>query len=180
MKLFKDILNITEAFDTKFDGINWESYSGNFLAKAHLGDEEFRLYIEPATYTFQGQERVWLNVAFARVVNGVVSQELINTGSNQSKQIGAIVNALVQKLKKMGGELKIDAIVFIVEKGQEKRIPLYKRLMLSKVYGIRPWQYRFSIDWFGGTALIASKELLTTDEYAALKNDVISRGKSII
>lgn len=51
--------------------------------------------------------------------------------------------------------------------------------MLSKAYGIRPWQYRFSIEWFGGTALIATEKLLPPEEYAALEKEIKSRRKRL-
>lgn len=103
-ELFTDMINVTEAFDAQFDSISWENFNDALIAKAVLGNDQFKLYIEPAEFTLDGVTKIWVNVAFARIVNGVISQDLINTGISQSKQIGAIV-----------------------EKGQEKRIPLYKK-----------------------------------------------------
>ena len=179
-ELFTNMINVTEAFNAQFDTISWETFNDSLIAKAMLGDDHFKLYIEPAEFTFDDITKVWVNVAFARIVNGVISQDLINTGISQSKQIGAIVNSLTAKLKEFADTKPIDAIVFIVEKGQEKRIPLYKKIMLSKVYGIRPWQYRMSIEWFGGTALIATEKMLAPKEYAALEKEIKSRRKRLI
>jgi hypothetical protein len=75
--------------------------------------------------------------------------------------------------------MQIDAIVFLVEAGQENRISFYKRILLSKIYGLRPWEYRFSIKWFGGTALVATKELLGTVKKKALEHEILQRRKQV-
>lgn len=177
--IFPNVMNLTEAFNASFDFIEWEKFNDSMIAKAKIGDDEFRLYIEPSTFSFDGSQKIWVNVAFARVINGSVTQELINTGSNQSVQIGSIVNALRKKISELSKNFTIDAIVLIVEAGQEKRISLYKKILLSKIYGLRPWQYRFSINWFGGTALVATEKLLSSDEREALEKEITSRRKMI-
>jgi hypothetical protein len=49
--------------------------------------------------------------------------------------------------------------------------------MLSKIYGIRPWQYRFSIEWDRGTALIATERDLAPQFIDAMKQEITSGTK---
>jgi hypothetical protein len=177
--LFGDFVNLNEAFDTKFDSIEWETYSGNYQAKAVINNEEFRLYLEGSSFSVDGEPLIFLNIAFARIVDGEATQAMLNTRTNQSKQIGAVVSALTDKVEELSRTMQIDAIVFLVEAGQENRISFYKRILLSKIYGLRPWEYRFSIKWFGGTALVATKELLGTVKKKALEHEILQRRKQV-
>jgi len=175
--LFPDLINITEAFNTNFTSIVWNHTNTGLIATAILNNEEFELYLEPSAIVIGGVKRYWINVAFARKVDGKLKQDLFPTGSNQSKQLGTVINALNKKLRELVSEFEIDAVVFTIKRGQEKRIPLYKRIMLSKIYGIKPWQYRFSIDWDEGTALVATKEDLDGQFLETLKLEITSLAK---
>jgi hypothetical protein len=46
--------------------------------------------------------------------------------------------------------------------------------MLSKIYGIKPWQYRFSIELKNGTALIATEKDLGPQFIEAMKQEIIT------
>jgi len=177
--LFRDAININEAFDTRFDSIGWEHSYGNHLAEAILNGEKFLLYVEESTFTVDGKLKNFLNIAFARVVDGKVTQDLLNTKTSQSKQLGAVVSALREKIDELSKAQEIDAITFMVVSGEEKRIPFYMRILMSKIYGLRPWQYRFSVKWFGGTALVATKELLGPERKNALEQEILHRRKQI-
>jgi hypothetical protein len=178
-ELFSEAINVSEAFDTRFDKIEWEFFGSAHHAAAYLGPDKFRVYVEPALFTVGTSLKVWLNVVFAREVDGQLVQDLINTKTPQSRQLGAIVNALTDKISEITREVDVDAVALIVEKGQEKRISFYKRILLSKIYGLRPWQYRFSIEWFGGTALVATKKILSSSEVEGLTGKIEARQKRI-
>jgi hypothetical protein len=175
--LFPDLINITEAFNTNFTSILWNNTNTGLIGTAVLDGEEFELYLEPSAIMIGGVKRYWIHVAFARKVDGELKQDLFPTGSNQSRQLGAVINALNRKLRELVSQFKIDAVVFTIQKGQEKRIALYKRIMLSKIYGIKPWQYRFSIEWGEGTALVATKEDLDKQFLEALRLEITSLAK---
>jgi hypothetical protein len=134
--------------------------------------KKFGLYIEPSVTIINGSKRYWVNVAFSRKVDGEFKQDLFPTGQNQSLQLGAVINALNRKLRELVSEFEIDAVVFTIKSGEEKRIPLYKRIMLSKIYGIKPWQYRFSIELKNGTALIATEKDLGRQFIDVMKQEI--------
>jgi hypothetical protein len=175
--LFPNMINITEVFNTDFASINWKNTDTGLIGSAILDEEEFELYLQPSMFVLNGIQKNWVNVAFSRKVDGVLKQDLFSTGSNQSRQLGAVIKALNRKLRELVSEFEIDAVVFTVEKGQEKRISIYKQIMLSKIYGIRPWQYRFSIEWDRGTALIATERDLAPQFIDAMKQEITSGTK---
>jgi hypothetical protein len=121
--LFPDLINITEAFNTDFTSILWDNTPTGLIGAGVLNDEEFGLYIEPSATIINGSKRYWVNVAFSRKVDGEFKQDLFPTGQNQSRQLGAVINALNRKLRELVSEFEIDAVVFTVKSGEEKRIP---------------------------------------------------------
>ena len=175
---FSEMIDVFEAFDTSFDSLTWEKHNSGFIGTGQLEDDQFKLFIEPAApFKVNKKELVWVNIAFARLKDGKFIQELFSTGQAQSKQLGAVIKALVEKLKSVSEDFEIDAIVAFVSAGEEKRIRFYQKIMLSKLYGIRPWQYRHSISWDGNTALISTKRILNKEEFDTLDKVIKAKGK---
>ena len=179
--LFENAVNLNEVLDTKFDSLKWEdqAYSGaEIYGTGFLDGEKFRLSIQPSTFTVQAAipERYdFLNVAFSREVDGKLTQDLISTGKSQSRQLGAIINALKNKILELDGEFNIHAIAAVAAKGEEKRISFY-----SKVFSMtHPWKHRYTVTWFGGTALIATKQNLPQEQLDALSAEIKSRNKNL-
>ena len=99
-KIFTNLVSINEAFDTKFDSIDWNFDGESVVGIAALGSDEFKLYIQVKSLDFEGRQLVWLNVAFSRFIDGKETELLLNMG-NQSKQLGAIISALKAKIQDM-------------------------------------------------------------------------------
>jgi hypothetical protein len=174
---------VNESFDTKFDSLNWTLNDSTFTANAILDDDEFKLYIQVYEYAFadkdgdpDGVAKCWLNVAFSRVLNGRETEELLNVG-NQSRQLGAVINALVDKLKELTTEYQIDAIVLMARAGEEKRMSLYQRIANFSKIGLHAWRLLCNVSWAGYTALVLSEHQLNDSEFSALKLDLERRGK---
>lgn len=134
--LFPDLINITEAFNTNFTSIIWNQTATGLIGTASLDDEEFELYLEPSAIMISGLKRYWINVAFARKVDGELKQDLFPTGSSQSKQLGAVINALNRKLRELVSQFKIDAVVFTwfsrLKGDKKKESPFINELCFQK------------------------------------------------
>lgn len=179
--LFENAVNLNEVLDTKFDSLKWEdpSYSGAELyGTGVLGGEKFRLSIQPSSFTVNATipERYdFLNIAFSREIDGRLTQDLISTGKSQSRQLGAVVNALKDKILELDSKFDIHAVAAVAAKGEEKRIPFYTKV-LSMTH---PWKHRYTVSWFGGTALIATKQKLSQEQLDALSAEIKSRNKNL-
>lgn len=177
---FIPVLN--EVFNTKFDSLNWSSHDGLITAKAFLGDEEFSLIIEVQNIKLD-KELTWLNVAFARIVDGVPTQALIGSDEQQSKALGAVINALGAKIAELDENYQIDALVFAAASNELKRLLLYRRILDSQVYGLNPAGWRTlssEIETPGGQALVAVKERIEKDRLEALKAELAKHEKILI
>ena len=177
-EVFTEMLCFNEAFDTNFDSIDWVIEDGSYIGNGKLDNDEFILHIEPTFSKIGDLDKSWLNIAFARLVDGKPSEEILNIG-NQSRQFGAIIKALSAKTLELTNKFHIDALVFIVKKGEEKRLSLYKRLAAAGRLGLHNWRLRFSTEWDYGYALVLSEKVLSTQEESLLKTSIEESGKQI-
>jgi stress response protein SCP2 len=178
-EVFTNILCINEAFDTKFDSVKWNLNGHIFKGDAKLGTEEFKLYIQVQSFNYSQGSLTWLNVAFSRIVDGDENESLLNMG-NQSKQLGAVISALKDKVKSIVDDYQVDAVVFIANAGEEKRISLYEKLAHSSKLGLHNWRYLATTKWSSGQAVIMSEKTLSVDDSKALKAELEKHGKSLI
>ena len=108
------------------------------------------------------------------------TEKLIKTGKDQSRVFGAIKNALVDKVTELGEKFEIDAIVMLIVAGEEKRSTMYNHLLTSKLHGFTQWTgFRAEIKMPQGTALVGMKKQLGKEEFAALKAEIESHGKTV-
>lgn len=179
-EVFPQMINVTEAFDTRFPSVTWKESNGMYYAQEMLKGEQFEMLIEPAQFEVNGEQIVWLNIAFAREIDGEMTTDLIGKNENTSAIFGAISNALKDKIKELDSNFEIQAIGLGVRAGEEKRIPIYKRFVSSMVYGLNEWSYAFQVKMNIATMIIATRKKLTPDEVAALKREVEKHGKALI
>ena len=179
-EVFPQMINVTEAYDSRFSSVQWQEIDGSQIAHVELDGEKFELLVEPATFKVDGKELTWLNIAFARDIDGKFSTELIGSTSNASAVIGTVSNALKDKIKELDSKFDIKAIGLAVRSGEEKRLATYKRFITSKIYGLVPWTLGAKVQFEGGTILVATKEKLTTVEYDALNKETAKHGKALI
>ena len=131
-EVFPQMINVTEAYDSRFSSVQWQEIDGSQIAHVELDGEKFELLVEPATFKVDGKELTWLNIAFARDIDGKFSTELIGSTSNASAVIGTVSNALKDKIKELDSKFDIKAIGLAVRSGEEKRLATYKRFITSK------------------------------------------------
>ncbi len=173
---------LTEVFNTEFDSVKWSEDGGRMVADCSLGDEQFKLIIEVQSIRLD-KELVWLNIAFARVVHGVETETLIGSDSQQSRALGAVINALKHKIATLDAKYSIDALTFIAVSDELKRLSLYRRILQSRVYGLHPAGWReltMEIDSPGGRAIVLVKERADAARVEALRAELAKHGKTLI
>jgi hypothetical protein len=122
---FPDILNLNEVLETRVKPESWTRRDGSDIGKIIIDGEEFEIFLDPHTYTLEGDEHNFINVGFRKVVNGKASEELALTSKNTSRIIGAIAHAIIDKVS----EYDTDAIVFAASDHVEKRMSIYNRVV---------------------------------------------------
>lgn len=188
--LFENATNLNEVLDTEFDELVWDdqAYPGaGIYGIGKLGGEKFGLQIHPSSFTVQDKKYNFLDVQFSREVSDSpgteptprptkkFTQELISTKQPQSRQLGAVVNALKNKILELSKNTEVQAIVGVIVKGEEQRISFYRKVLSMTA----PWKHRYTVNWPGGTALIATKQDLPPDQLDALHAEIKSRNKTL-
>lgn len=126
--LFKTIINLNEVLNTVIPPDKWEQRDEVLVGTLIIDSDSYEIYLEPITYTVDDKTFDVINVAFAKIVNGKASRKLTLNNKSSSKILGAIINALYDKIK----QFKYDAIVFIARDNVEKRMTLYNRIARNK------------------------------------------------
>lgn len=160
------VFNLNEMLDTRFDAESWKQVEDTQVGTGKLGDEVFKIYLEPRTYIVNGREYSFINVAFAKLVDGKPTQELQWNAKNASQVVGAVQNALIERVKLY----QFDALVFIAADNVEKRMLIYNKIARRK------WSHLGTIieniDLGDGRVLTAclSKELAADDVNAFIEH----------
>ena len=146
-----------------------------------LRDDEFTLRIEPMVFKHGSYETTWLNIAFARVIEGVETEIVTATNTNTSEVLGAVINALKDKVSELNQKYEIGALAFCVVEKEKKRLLTYRKILGSKaLVGLTDWNLlttEFPI--VGGYALVALNTSMPRDEMSSLKNEIAKRGKTL-
>lgn len=169
------ITRLDEVFDTKIPVNGWKTGEDNqLIGTIKIDSETYEIYIEPGTYIINDKTYSFLNVAFAKIINGKPTSELQFTSKNISKIVGAIRNALLLEIKKY----QTDAIVFIANDNVEKRMKLYNKLVISKLSGITLDRYKTNIDLGDGRKMsVILGEDLSEDDQEQFFDFLKSKGK---
>ena len=176
-EIFKNAININEAWDTKFDEIEWFTTPSGYAAKARRDNDLFELYLDSYTYTAGSRVYNWVNIAVSRFVNSEKRQDILGLPVNQSKNIGCVINGLRDGMKKYVGSDTIDAIVFMVKPGEERRVSIYEKLLHSNILRLSSWKVFKKVESQHGTFLIAIQSGMTKDERDGLEAQILSHGK---
>jgi hypothetical protein len=116
--------DLLETLNTRFEDEAWEQVGNRQVGTAQLGDETFRIILEPLTYPLEGITYRAINVAFQKLVDGRPSEDLQWTSRNASKVVGAITNALLERV----ALFDFDAVIFIAADNIEKRMTVYNQV----------------------------------------------------
>jgi hypothetical protein len=122
------VFNLLEMLNTRFGDEDWKQVGKQQVGTAVLGDEVFQLRLEPFTLPLGDINYQAINVAFAKMVNGEPSEQLTLTSKNASKIVGAVTNALLERV----ALYDFDAVVFIAEDNIEARMTIYNKVAERK------------------------------------------------
>lgn len=121
--LLQELLNLDwvedlhESMNTRIPVDSWQQNGNELHGFIQINDELFRIELQPITY----QQHNAINIGFSKIVNDHPTQELSLTSTNPSTIIGAIANAIVDKLD----DFEYDAIVFIAASAVDQRMRIY-------------------------------------------------------
>jgi len=137
-------LNLNEALDTRFEDCTEWKLDGHVMScVGRLGGDEFVMRIDVIQLSDEDgfiENSVTLNLRFAKIVDGIETEELFLAGVNRNRVIGAISNVIRDKVRELGSQFDIDFLVMFVRAGEERRIRVYTAFVDSPLYGIRPWR----------------------------------------
>ena len=126
-----DVLNFRESQETRFDKLIWKHTNLNgvnaLIGIGQLNKETFELYIEPRVFTFNNKTFNFLNLGFAKIIDGIPTQELQHNSTSPSAVIGAVKGALWDKVK----EYEFDALTLIAATDIKKRMRAYNHIARS-------------------------------------------------
>lgn len=118
------VFDLHETLNTRFDDEAWEQVGNRQVGTAQLGDETFKIILEPLTYPLDGITYRAINVAFQKLVNGKPSEDLQWTSKNASAVVGAITNALLERV----ALFDFDAVIFVAADNVSKRMTIYNQI----------------------------------------------------
>ena len=113
------VTDLFEVLDTKPDKLSWHIVDNRDVGTLIIQGEIFEVYLEPGEFG----EFSYINVSFAKIINGKPSEELVITSKSGSKIMGAIIHSLDERLNRY----ETDAVIFIAIDNVEKRMSLYNR-----------------------------------------------------
>jgi hypothetical protein len=149
-----------------------------FKAIAFLNESEFRLYIEPNTLSLGATKITWLNIAFSRIVDGVEVQTLTGANESTSAVMGAVSNAIRDKINLLDSEYEIDAVAMCAVESELKRLRTYRRIVGNPLYGLSRWSaLSTDIPIQGGKAFVAFSPRLSPAKQRAILADLSTNGK---
>lgn len=123
-----NVVCVNEVFDTKIPVESWKIVGNTITGDLIIDTEQFNIILEIQTFTFNNNTFDFLNVAFAKIVNGKPTQDLIITSKNSSKLLGAIFNAISDKIKELSAQYDVDAVVLVARDNVDKRMSLYNKI----------------------------------------------------
>lgn len=126
------IEDLGESLNSKFRSASWSIQNGTDVGIGIIGDEKFKLMIDPQVFEFNGRVFNFVNISFAKILGDHETEELQIDSTNASKIIGAITSELDQRIR----QYDLDAVVFIAQDHVEKRMRLYNKIARKKWAGL--------------------------------------------
>ncbi len=125
----ESVFNINEIFDTKFAKTDWKLSSSssdkNEIAEIEIDGSRYQIKIEHLTYTDKNKNvHEFVNATFARWNGFAFDESLTLTTGGASKILGAIMNALRDRINHQ----KYSAVVFAATDNVEKRMKIYNSM----------------------------------------------------
>lgn len=151
------VFDLRETLDYNFDDEQWYSQGGKQIGDATLEGEHFRLLLEPGTFSIDGYTYHFINAAFQKIVDGHPTEKLQLTGQTASKIVGAIANALLERVQLYD----FDAVVFFAADSVDDRMRVYNKVAERKWVRLDFGEALYNIDAGAGKKLtvLYSKDL---------------------
>lgn len=122
------VFDLHETLNARFDDEAWEQVGNRQVGTTLLGDETFKIVLEPISYPLDGITYRAINVAFQKLIDGQPSEDLQWTSRNASQVVGAITNALLERV----ALFDFDAVIFVAADNVEKRMKIYNQVARRK------------------------------------------------
>lgn len=185
--LLDELFNLTEAFNTTFSDISWKVEDGAHIGYATLHDIKYIMLIEPGVMEVNNTPQQFYNIAFATHDGSDYTTTFRNSGVNSSQVYGAIKNGLENKLDSLP---PVNFLIFAAKndyhengallKSAEDKLKLYKRMITSKLYGMRDYNYIMTVEISPTQqALVASRHSVSKNSIEDIKQHIVSKGMNI-
>jgi len=136
--IFENALPITEIFNTKVSVDSWTQRGNVLVGALTITDQQYEIYLEPRVLNISPQKSYnIINIAFAKLVDGLPSSQLTLTSGNASSVIGAMINAMYNKLP----DYDYDAVVFVARDNTEQRMRVYNNIAHTMAQKFGPISY---------------------------------------
>lgn len=182
---------INEIFDTKFNDISWERSGESFKGTGIIDGNTYVILLEISHIYIDGKRYKFMNVAFGITIDDQETTQFQGKLPNSSRVLGAITNAINDKISEIIDRYRIQFIVFAAKndrdeegkiiKSAEDKIKLYKKIVSSNLYGLSDWStvianLTLSNDQL---AFIAMRNIPTKEEFSEIKKYFSTRDKLI-
>lgn len=129
-ELWNGPIHLNEVFDTKIPVDQWETVDDTRTnGYIEIDGHQFVIIIEQLHYTFNNIAVPFLNVAFAKVIDGQPNQSLTFDSTSPSKVIGAIVNGIYDYIARSNN----DILLFVARDHVERRMRIYNAIASTMV-----------------------------------------------
>lgn len=122
------VFDLHETLNARFDDEAWHQQGAKLIGDAFIDGEHFRLLLEPGTFPIDGFTYHFINVAFQKIVDGKPTEKLQLTGRSASRIVGAIANALLERVQLYD----FDAVVFFAADSVDERMRVYDKVAERK------------------------------------------------
>ena len=143
------VFDLHETLNARFDDEAWHQQGSRLVGDAIIDGEHFRLLLEPGTFPIDGFFYHFINAAFQKIVDGEPTEKLQLTGRSASRIVGAIANALLERVQLYD----FDAVVFFAADNVDDRMRVYNKVAERKWTRLGFGEALYDIDAGGGRKL---------------------------
>lgn len=140
------VFDLYESMNARFDDEAWHREGSTEVGNAEIDGEQFKIILEPGTYPIGGYTYSFINAAFQKIIDGKPVNDLQLTSKNASKIVGAISNALLDRVQLHD----FDAVLFIADDNSEDRMRVYNKIAERKWTRLGVGEALYNIDLGNG------------------------------
>lgn len=175
----KHLPELTESMNARFDALKWtREGKQSFVATGTFRDETLNLAIDLQTFKTSTRRYTVAHLAFERLIDGNPYAGVLKLNKNTFLILGALANAFKEQLKKLSAAVDIDAVYCVVLPGEEKKLPLFRRLLSGKLIGLA-LRTTHIIKSEHATVVASTDKQLSDEDWAALEARLMDLGKTV-